>query len=81
MKIINIIELQGGSVSHITSFCIHEDQLSQDVVDAAESEFKHILSEKTGIDKENMHNFIENGYYEDADTGYMLCICWSDVVV
>lgn len=81
MRIVNVIELQGGSVSHITSFCILEEQLSQDVVNDAEIEFKHILYEKTGIDKENMDKFVEDGCYEDVDTGYILTLTWSDVVI
>lgn len=80
MRIINVIELQNSALQHISSFCVHEEQLSQDVVDAAENEFKRILSAKTGIDKEDMDEFVEDGYYEDKDTGYMLCISWSDVV-
>lgn len=80
MRIINVIELQNFSIQHITSFCIHEEQLSGDVVDAAENEFKKILKAKFNIDEEYTDDYIEDGYFEDKDTSYQLTITWSDEV-
>ena len=80
MRIINVIESQGGSTNHVTSFCIHEDQLSQDVIKDAENFFMDTIHSKTGIDKEDMEAFVEDGFYEDKDSGYLIEIGWSDVV-
>jgi len=80
MKIINIIESQNGSIQHITSFCIHEEQLSEDVVEAAEDEFRKILKAKFDIDEEFTDTYIEDGWFEDKDTSYLLSITWSDVI-
>lgn len=80
MRIINVIESQSGSVNHVTSFCIHEDQLSQDVIEDAENFFMDTIHSKTGIDKEDMEAFVEDGFYEDKDSGYLIEIGWSDVV-
>lgn len=77
MRILNIVEQLNGVVSQILSYPVHEEQLSQDVVDSAEGMFKGIINEVTGIDTEDMDSFIEDGYYTD-DNGWELSLVWSE---
>lgn len=78
MRILNIVEQLNGVVSQILSFPVHEEQLSQDVVQEAESTFKSIISEVMGeIDDETLDSYIEDGNYSD-DNGWEVSLVWSE---
>lgn len=78
MRILNIVEQLNGVVSQILSFPVHEEQLSQDVIQEAESTFKGIISEVMGeIDDETLDSYIEDGNYSD-DNGWEVSLVWSE---
>lgn len=76
MRILNIVELLNGTVSQILSYPVHEEQLSQDVVDEAEGMFKDIIKEVDGEIKD-IDSYIEDGYYTD-NKGWELSLVWSE---
>lgn len=76
MRILNIVEQLNGTISQILSFPVHEEQLSQDVVDEAENTFKQIINEVKGID-EDIDSYIEDGCYDD-DNGWVVSLIWSE---
>lgn len=80
-RIINVVESSHGSVQHIKSFLIHEEQLSQDVVEYAEKEFMKIINSKFGIDESEMDIYLEEGFFEHEESGYLLSLVWSDDVL
>lgn len=75
MRILNIVEQLNGTVSQILSYPVHEEQLSQDVVDQAEDMFKGIISEVSG-NIEDIDSYIEDGYYND-NQGWEISLVWS----
>ncbi len=77
MRIINIVEQLNGIITQILSFPVYEEQLSQDVVDEAENTFKQIINEVTGIDTEDMYEFVEDGNYDD-ENGWSVSLVWSE---
>lgn len=78
MRIINVIETVHGSVGHIKSYCVQDEMLAEDVIESAKKDFKSILNSKFKISEENMGTHIEDGYFDDYDSGYVLSIVWSD---
>ncbi len=75
MRIINIIEQSSGVITNVTSFCIYEEQLSNEVVEKAEEFFKtQILKNEKFEDVENvedvLQNALDNGHYEQENKNY-----------
>jgi len=75
MRIINIIEQSSGVITNVTSFCIYEEQLSNEVVEKAEEFFKtQILKNEYFENEENMEdildNALDNGHYEQENKNY-----------
>jgi hypothetical protein len=83
MRVINVVEVVENNVVGIESFGVFEEQLSQDVVDAAEKCFTAKVREFIGgdeTDEQTIEDALENGYYEDGTKGYYyVCIIWSDI--
>jgi len=78
MRIINIIETNtDNGINGIESFGVFEEQLSQDVVDKAEENFKAKAIEN-GASEDDVEDAIENGYYARKD-GYTISIVWSSI--
>lgn len=80
MKIINVIEVEKGSVAHITSFCIINENSVESVTEKAVNKFKSILNSKFNIPKEDMDMYVEDGFYDDDPSGYVLSITMSDEI-
>lgn len=81
MRIINVIEIHGGILNSIESFAIWEDQLTDDVVEAAEEDFKKKVRKIEGLYKisdEDLEIAIENGLYDNNNCSEVLLV-WSDV--
>ena len=84
MRVINLVTIKAGVVDNIESFAVWEEQLVQDVVDAAEKRFLEIAkelgwdeNEEDGISEEQI---LEDGYFEcETGTWDSICISWSDV--
>jgi len=75
MRIINIIEQSSGVITNVTSFCIYEEQLSNEVVEKAEEFFKtQILKNEHFENVEDMEdvlqNALDNGHYEQENKNY-----------
>jgi hypothetical protein len=79
MRIINIIEIVDGDVESIESFGIFEEQLSDEVVEKAETLFGEKAKENfPEISDDELEACIEDGHFEMAD-GYTVKIIWSDI--
>jgi len=78
MRVINVIEIVDNNTQGIESFGIFEEQLSQDVVDKAEANFKMKAKENgcTAADEE-MEEIISEGYYENGT--YSVNLVWSEI--
>ena len=86
MRIINVIEIVDNNVQGITSYPIHEEQLSQDVVDEAEADFKTKAIENGCIaeDEDEWDEIIGDGYwssdpFKSAAGNYTVNLVWSYV--
>ncbi len=78
MRIINIIEIVDNNVQSIESFGIHEEQLSQDVVNEAEKLFKAKAKENGCIlTDEELDEVIGDGYWECGN--YAVNLVWSSI--
>ena len=78
MRVINVIEIVDNNTQGIESFGIFEEQLSQDVVDKAEANFKMKAKENgCTADDEEMEEIISEGYYENGT--YSVNLVWSDI--
>jgi|LauGreDrversion4_2_1035121.scaffolds.fasta_scaffold2427238_2 hypothetical protein len=75
MRILNVVEMLNGKISQILSFPVIEEQLSQDVIEEAESTFGAVINEVTGL--EDLDDIISEWYYSD-DNGWELSIIWSE---
>jgi hypothetical protein len=76
MRIISVIESNTDSgILGVESFGIFEEQLSQDVVDQAEENFKSKAIEN-GANEDDIETDIENGFYARRD-GYTVSLVWS----
>lgn len=79
MRIINVIELSNGTISNVESFGVFEEQLVQDVVDAAEKYFLEKVKENcAGYDEDDEEAHLDNGTFTN-DKGYEVTIIWSDI--
>jgi hypothetical protein len=80
MRIINVILVSQGIVHSIESYPIHEEQLSSEVVEQAEEQFKlECLQLKEDISDEEMNVHLENGYF-DSEINYMsVNLVWSEI--
>jgi hypothetical protein len=76
MKIINVIELLDGDPIISQSFPIYEEQLSQEVKEAAEILFKKILKNNGIDDDESLNEYTKEKYFSD-DNGYRAYIVYS----
>lgn len=81
MRVINIVRIKNGLLDNIESFAIYEEQLSDDVVEAAESEFKKQASEIGWTEEElSEDELLEEAYYETEFEQYVsVCLSWSEV--
>jgi len=85
MRIINVIEQESGVITNVTSFGIFEEQLSDEVVEKAETFFKEQLLKNVKFEDEededqSVYDAIENGHYEEANNNfYTIDIIWSDI--
>ena len=78
MRIINVIETNTDNIIvGIDSFGVFEEQLSQEVIEQAEDNFKAKAIEN-GAKGEDINDHIENGYYIRQD-GYAVSLVWSNV--
>lgn len=81
MKIINVLEIINGIPSSIESFPIYEEQLSEDVVEQAESLFIQKINENIHpevLSDEKQEFYLDEGSYDDMN-GYEVYIIWSDL--
>ena len=77
MRIINVITVKNGVVNEMFSFAIHEEQLSNEVVEKAEEKFEEV-ARKMGATDDNIEQALEDGYYEN-DEPKSVSIVWSYV--
>ena len=80
MRTINVILVSQGIVHSMRTYPIHEEQLSSEVIEQAESNFKlECLQLDETITDEEMEVHIENGYY-DSEINYMsVNLVWGDI--
>ena len=92
MRVINVVVVNGCSVS-MDSFGVHEEQLSQEVVDQAENLFKtkvlelssqpneEEFDETDGTECGTIEDCVENGHYENSDgvTINTVDLIWTDI--
>jgi hypothetical protein len=77
-RCINVLEIINGIPSQIETFPIFEEQLSQDVVDAAEEFFMKLIIKNEGdLSEERKEYYLDEAYYCDKN-GYELYIIWSN---
>jgi hypothetical protein len=80
MRIINVVTIKNGVVDNIDSFGVFEEQLSQDVVNAAEKLFVEKVRElEFQGDEEELDAIIGDGYYEHDSLHQSVCLSWSDI--
>ena len=83
IDIINVLELESGIPSKITSFPIWEEQLSENIVEEAENFFKNLIWENSKHRitleefEQNIDFNLEEGQYDDYN-GYEVHIIWSN---
>jgi len=81
MRIINIVTVKNGVVNDINSFPIHEEQLSDEIINEAEKCFKDnvvkLIGSAEAMENEEItfDNVLENGYYSIGNES--INICWS----
>ena len=76
MRTINIITTEQNVVGSIETFAIHEEQLSDEVVEKAEERFSEILT-NMGADTDEIENLIVVGFYENQE--FAVNLVWSDI--
>jgi len=76
MRIINVITLLKGVIETLESFPIIEDQLSDDVIEAASTCFIEKLHEHVE-NVSDIESYLEDGYYDD-ENGYEVYLTWSN---
>ena len=80
MRIINILQIISGIPNQIESFPIFEEQLSQDVVEAAENCFIEMIygkDWKNVINEEEKELLLDEANYDDHN-GHEVYIIWSN---
>ncbi len=83
MRIINVITQSAGVIDNITSFAIHEEQLTNEVVEKAEELFMKKAKEFGFEEDEDQleEDLLGDGWYESPNGSYpSVAIVWSDVV-
>ena len=76
MRFISIVTTKENLVSNLATFAIFEDQLSSDVVAAAENFFKKEARKyDANLDDDDLENSLEEGYIEINDV--CICFVWS----
>jgi hypothetical protein len=79
MRIINVIVLHAGILHTINSYPVIDEQLSQEVVDQAEDEFRNfILTTGTDDDIRDIESFVEEGYFENSNYDSIF-LAWSTI--
>lgn len=84
MRVVNLIEVVDGNVSNVNTYGIFEDQLSQDVVEQVEREFKKRVLQQVEdfhlepMSEEDVESYVEDGFYKDGN-GYSISIVWSNI--
>lgn len=78
MRVINVVRIKEGVVDSIESFGVFEEQLVNDVREAAEKEFLRQAKE-LGFngDEEDEEELLDNGYFEIMNAS--VCLIWSDI--
>lgn len=81
MRVINVVKIKDGVVDDMESYGVYEEQLSDDVVKAAEDMFIKCAKEIgfDDSDPENVEMTLDNGYYENPFLQRSVCITWSDI--
>lgn len=93
MRVINVVTIKNNVVDNIDSFGVFEEQLSDEVVEAAEKAFVEKAKElgfNPDVDSEidPTDELLDNAYYENRyfeEKGKVLyqhvsvCISWSDI--
>jgi histone deacetylase complex regulatory component SIN3 len=78
MRILNVVVVKDNNVQEMESFVVEEEQLSYDVIEAAEKHFIKKLEEFCDVqsnEEETIETAIENGYYQSNDVAVNLV--WS----
>lgn len=79
MRIINVIIVIDGSVIGVRSYPIEEDQVSNEIVEKAESHFLNCCRENGADEEEYCDEYLlEEASYRRDD--YEVCLTWSDIV-
>lgn len=83
MRVINVIEVDGGAIKHVESFGVFEEQLSDEVSNTAEKHFLAKIKENNegiDLDDEEEEEALDNGYWEtEHNKYYEITIVWSDI--
>lgn len=81
MRILNVVEILNGVIHHIESFCIFEEQLSDDVIQNAENYFvEKIKNKNNNISEEELNDAIKYWYWcTDFQEYYDINIVWSEI--
>ena len=75
MRIANVICIEDNSIVSIESFPIHEEQLSDEVVEKAEEDFEKKAIE-IGADPDDIEDLIVDGFYECPATNRSVSLAW-----
>jgi len=87
MRVINVVEIDSGILTNITSFGIADEQLVDDVVAEAEEHYVKCCREHGAL-TDDVEDADENDVYTDDDLidmetydyeDYSVCIYWSDI--
>lgn len=79
IRIINIIEINGGVLSNSTPFIVFDESKVDTVVATAESHFRSLVRKYEDVSEEVMLEFIENGIAE-LSMNYEILIHWSQTL-
>jgi hypothetical protein len=70
MKIINIVETEGGKILQIIPFPVYEEQLSEDVVEEAELTYIQLINEHiypVVLSDESQEHWLNERIYHNGD--------------
>ena len=76
MRIVNVVVIKEGVIDNMDSFGVFEEQLSQDIIDKAETLFTEKCIE-WGAEETDMDIYLEEGYY--AGGNFSICLTWTDI--
>ena len=78
MRIVNVVVIRNEVVDTIDSFPIFEEQLSQEVVEQAETFFINKIKKYDGdFTEDDTECLLDEGYYSGMN--FSVCLCWSDI--